>query len=163
MSSFVICKEYYVKAAGIIAGIAHYHRDWYLYTGTRNATKEDYYNIFVEMYRMNAESVADQYGDEAPETDVEEYRGTFERFFKMGRFLFDQHKRTYTLHLSDFFRSVLYQVEREDYHAKIKDIFDQVFYQLFDLLHPHDVESWGELAIEYDPECENFISLSDLF
>ena len=74
MSSFVISKKEYIKAAGIVAGIAEAQRDFWLfdYEAQRNSTPEDYYNRFAECYTMNALSVQEQYGDDKPEADAEE-------------------------------------------------------------------------------------------
>lgn len=63
MSSFVIAKEEYIKAAGLVAAIADEKKFWiYNYKEGRNFLESDYYDCFVLAYKYNAYSVREQYG-----------------------------------------------------------------------------------------------------
>ena len=89
MSSFVVNKSEYIKAAGIVSGLAELyadrygttHRIWiYDYVTGRNMTAEDYYRNFTECYTMNALSVQEQYNDDEPETDDDDYMELFNEY-----------------------------------------------------------------------------------
>ena len=74
MSSYVISKRDYIRAAGLLAGIAEFYNRTYYdlwlydYEHRRNMTTPDYHEQFTRLFELNAESVAWQYDDEAPET-----------------------------------------------------------------------------------------------
>lgn len=62
MSCFTIAKEDYMKAAGIIAGMAKEAEVWlYNADAHRNMDKTDYKAKFTECYKMNAESVMERF------------------------------------------------------------------------------------------------------
>lgn len=160
MSSFVIGKEEYVKAAGIIAGIVDasnrgisecfvfdYQRD-------RRMTEKDFYDCFVELFQMNALSVHEYYGPRHPEdelyTDSNDYQKTFKEFQKIGRAAaLDPGKlQRIIFNLRDFFRSAQYQtMESNAYFFKMKMIFDNILVSLMGLIYPHECECWGSFEV----------------
>lgn len=112
MSSFVIRKIEYIKAAGLMYGIeetTRYPHSWFL----RNV-----YNKFVECYEMNEKSVNEQYGHESGMDSVE-YKETFEQYRIIGRKISYGGKRDELKErMKQFFDSSLYQIENEDMHDK---------------------------------------------
>ena len=85
MSSFVINKKEYMKAAGIMAGLAQELQIWsYDYETRRNRTPEDYKRAFEECFTMNALSVAEQYRDKEAYTDSNDYKADFDEYKKLG-------------------------------------------------------------------------------
>lgn len=159
MSSFTISKKEYIKAAGIVAGIAEAsgrgngrRQVWlYDYETQRNSTAEDYYRRFSECYTMNAISVGEQYHDRTPETDSNEYRAEFKAAQAAGRKLyFEQGEKLKNaiMELRQFFHSAIYQTEKYSYMFKMQFFFYQIEDQLVEYLYnPGECESWGELKI----------------
>lgn len=159
MSSFTISKKEYIKAAGIVAGIAEasargagrYQLWLYDYETQRNSTAEDYYRRFSECYTMNAISVGEQYHDRTPETDSNEYRAEFKAAQAAGKKLyFEQGEKLKKaiMELRQFFHSAIYQTEKYSYMFKMQFFFYQIEDQLAEYLYsPGECESWGELKI----------------
>ena len=152
MSSFVISKKQYVKAAGIIAGISESARDFWLYDyeAGRNSTPDDYYNRFSECYNMNALSVQDQYGDTEPETDGDDYKDIFKEYRKKGKDIyFFGDKKKAIIELLHFFNSALYQTETEAYYFKMQLYFYRIIVALLQYCDSsyHNSESWGTLEL----------------
>ena len=97
MSSFVISKSEYIKAAGLIAGLAeassksHANRFWlYNFKDNRNYTTDDYYKTFCKCFEYNALSVQQQYKDEQPELDDNEYKDVFKEYINILIFLYSK-------------------------------------------------------------------------
>lgn len=152
MSSFTINKKEYVKAAGIVAGIASIKKLWvYDYQSGRNMTKEDYYNRFVECFEMNAISVQEQYSDESPELDSEKYTDVFNLAFDYGRTtaaVEPHHLSEVIMNLRSFFSSAEYQTEKDAYMFKMKSLFNQILVELMKYMYTGpEVESWGTIDI----------------
>jgi hypothetical protein len=155
MSSFIIGKENYIKAAGLVAGLAEGLELWiYNYEKSRNSTADDYYDQFVKFHQMNALSVMEQYdGDEvgAPATDPEEYRDQFEEYKEYGKTiaitregLTDSIKR-----LDHFFGSVIYQTEKDAYMFNMEYYFNKVIVALWEKVHNcRDNDCYGEFSID---------------
>lgn len=159
MSSFVISKEAYIKAAGIVAGIseasnrsaAGRHVWLYDYESGRNANAEDYYRHFTECFEMNALSVQEQYKDHDLETDSAEYKATFKKAIAVGRALFytgGEKLKNAIMELRQFFEGAIYQTEKPEYMFKMQFYFNGISAQLMQFLCYHEPESWGDLAIE---------------
>lgn len=75
MSSFAIEKREYIKAAGLVAGIVKAREVWIFNHRTqRNSEPEDFYDEFVRCFEMNAVSVQEQYHEDVPWSDSNEYR-----------------------------------------------------------------------------------------
>lgn len=151
MSSFVIRKEEYVKAAGVIAGIASIKKIWvYDYQAGRNMTKEDYYTRFVECFEMNALSVAEQYHDDFPEMDATEYKDIFNYGYDYGRTttaMEPHHLPELIMKLRSFLRSAIYQTETESYMFKMKMLFNEILVELMKYMYNGEVDDWGSLDI----------------
>ncbi len=160
MSSFTIDKREYIKAAGIVAGIAQASargtgrgQMWiYDYETRRNSTPEDYHRVFTECYEMNAISVAEQYHDRTPETDSNEYKPEFKAAIKAGEKLYmlkGEKLKNAIMELRHFFGSAIYQTEKYEYMFKMQFYFFKIEDQLMRYLYtaPEDLKSWGSLKI----------------
>jgi hypothetical protein len=166
MSSFVISKRDYIKAAGYIAGIVK-ERDRgiheffvYDYELGRKMNIQDYYNKFVKCYEMNAKSVQEQYGDDEVETDENTYEDVFNEYMKYGSTDYITYEcfRINIVNLHKFFRSVLYQTENRTYATKMEDFFAKIESNLFEILFAGELEEsecWGDFEIK-KPEREVF-------
>ena len=155
MSSFTISKQEYMKAAGLVSGIAEEAKIWmYDFEMGRNSTPEDYKRRFAECYEMNALSVKEQYhGDEvgAFSGDQNEYKEDFEAYQHLGRQLVYNGGSALSnaVHeLSQFFSSAMYQTEYEPYMYKMQMFFDRLIVEMFDHLGHYKTKSWGSLEIE---------------
>ena len=155
MSSFVISKKEYIKAAGIVAGIAAsykngIHEFWFWdYETQRNSTPEDFYRHFAEFHTMNALSVQEQYDDDTAELDSEEYRDTFSVYMRKGKAatMTPAEMKRYFLNLRKFFRSCQYQTEKESYNWKMKMYFNELLNTIVGYVLPGETESWGTLEL----------------
>lgn len=149
MSSFIISKKEFIKAAGLMYGIEETKRDrhqWFL----DNVREE-----FSHCHALNVASVNEQYDDdEMPET--EEYDDVFEDYRKLGVAIYEGpalHEgvmkfRDLRVRLWCFFRSVLYQIENDAAHRMASQWFLICISKLYenDL---HAVEGWwGEVEID---------------
>lgn len=157
MSSFVVNKEEYIKAAGIVAGIAEaknggsLDRFWiYDYERGHNMTAADYYDRFAECYTMNALSVQEQYHDDMPERDDCDYMDTFTSYKDKAKRLIMQPEKlkNIILDLHRFFRCAEYQTEKEAYFWKMTTFFNRITNQLLPLMAPAREEcGWGSLEL----------------
>lgn len=154
MSSFVIDKKEYIKAAGVVAGIAAASRDFWVfnYEKGRNSTTEDYYHMFCNCYHWNAFSVQFQYNDPEPEDDPNNYMDTFNHYCRIGKQYRYKNLKAALIELSDFFRSALYQVEDKDYSQKMELFFSRIIGQIIQVAFTHDHKSWGTLELEEPTE-----------
>lgn len=155
MSSFTIAKREYMKAAGVVAGIADYYNRgprsfWiYNYTDGRNCTTEDYKKLFASFYIMNAESVAEQYGDAEPETDQGTYEIEFSEATRTAtRAIMNGKLKNLMMELRDFFRSALYQTENEESARVMEEAFSRIIDQILDKAFPRETNSWGALDLD---------------
>lgn len=140
MSSFVISKVEYIKAAGLIYGIEsskRYPHKWFL----DNVRKG-----FVECYEMNVASVEKQYGEKIG-FDGCAYDSTFEQYCKGGERIWLGMDRKITDRnevkngLMMFFNSVLYQIEEEEMCQKVSSFFFLCATKLFDM-EINECEDW---------------------
>ena len=158
MSSFVISKVEYVKAAGFVAGLmsAYDHGSEALWMWDpelgRAMTEKDVYDRFVECFRMNAQSVYDQYSPRHPDetlcVDNEAYRAEFTEYRKKGQNVaYDETRLLECVqNLRDFFQSALYQTEDEESNDKMDRFFNRILVTLLPKLYPHEVSCWGEFT-----------------
>ena len=145
MSSFVISKPEFVKAAGLMYGIEsarnHSHR-YFL----ENVRKE-----FVRAYELNVASVNEQYGDDSL-TDGLDYDSTFEEYKEKGERIYiasvlsnSNGFKWLRPRLMNFFSFVLYQIENEEMHKEVSSFFMTCISNLF----KEDTSSvdgwWGEI------------------
>lgn len=158
MSSFIISKVEYIKAAGLMCGYEEVKRDshkWFI----DNVRKE-----FEHAYALNVVSVNEQYGDgEMPET--EQYDDVFESYRKKGALIGNDgyasdngiifhkvenvmDKKKFRLSMFSFFKSVLYQIENEAAHRAVAELF----FNCLSVLYESDLRSvdgwWGEVELE---------------
>lgn len=159
MSSFTIAKSEYIKAAGLVAGLAETlgtrnSKIWiYDYETQRNSTPEDYYRKFDNCYKMNALSVKEQYrGDEvgAPSTDSNDYMNLFKEYQKIGKSVgyTRENLKEIVLELKSFFDSAIYQTEKESYMTNMRYFFQQILCELLPYILPsYEAQSWGDFKI----------------
>lgn len=156
MSSYVISKEEYIKAAGVVAGIVDklnagsLDRFWlYDYITRRNMTADDYYRNFAECFEMNALSVQEQYHDDTPERDDNEYFDTFSEYrAKAKRNAGKPDKlREMVLMLHSFFKSAEYQTEKESYYWKMTTFFNRINSALLPFMTDQICETWGAIEL----------------
>lgn len=151
MSSFIIDRKEYIKAAGLMCGFEeakrHSHK-WFI----DNVRQE-----FEHAYALNVISVNEQYGDnEVP--DENRYDDVFEAYRKMGTLIGNDgyasdngiiyekvqdviDKATFRLQIFSFFNSVLYQIENDAAYRTVAALF----YTCLDKLYESDlrgVDSW---------------------
>ena len=151
MSSFVINKKEYMKAAGLVAGLAQELQLWlYDMETRRNSTPEDYRRKFEECFTMNCLSVQDQYNDDSPYTDSNSYDQEFNEFQKLGKQLAYNGGEVLTnaiRELQSFFDSASYQTEYEPYMYKMNMFFNSIIVQLYKKSSHYEADSWSELVI----------------
>lgn len=159
MSSFTIAKVEYIKAAGLVSGLAEtlggrIDRIWiYDYETGRNSTAEDYYRKFEGFYKMNALSVLEQYhGDEvgAPSTDSNDYMKEFKEYQKIGKSIgyTRENLKEVVLELRHFFHSAIYQTEKEAYATNMRYFFNMILDQLIPYVLPgYEPQSWGDFQV----------------
>ncbi|MBR5395791.1 MAG: hypothetical protein IK144_12045 [Bacteroidaceae bacterium] len=160
MSSFIIGKVEYVKAAGLMYGMESAKRDahrWFL----DNVRKE-----FDHVYALNVASVNEQYSHHEPIVpDENSYDDVFEAYCKKGELIgndgytsddgiiFHQVEGVMTKHdlrirLWHFFQSVLYQIENEAAHRMAA----AWFFTCISKLYESDLHAlggwWGEVELD---------------
>lgn len=165
MSSFVMDKKQFIKAAGFCAGLADCKsffnesvlRLWN-YSNGAIYTGEDFYNAFVWLFNLNALSVQRQYNDSEPCKDTNkyivefnEYRKKTSRYYQTGGI--EERKKLvnaiYQFH--EFCNCLLYQVEDPDCEMKIKGFIYRLEHELMGILEKLsglDVETWGDFEME---------------
>lgn len=153
MSSYVINKAEYIKAAGLLAGIAEAsagrtHEFWiYDFAKHRNMISEDYYRVFEDCYEKNDISVMEQYGDKEREADPNDYKSEFEAYKRKGVYLWTSNK-VYTIipALNQFFQSALYQTEKEAYSWAMELLFGRIIRELISFTNASsELGCWGDL------------------
>jgi hypothetical protein len=153
MSSFVIDKKEFVKAAGIVSGIAYYAGDrFYMWDAEKNRKMdgEAIYEKFCECYRLNAESVAWQYRDEKPESDNGRYAQELADGFLIGKRIASDNGKLAKMiaKLQAFFSSVRYQIEEPKAEAKVTAFLNEVIAKLVGTLRYDQDSNWGELDLD---------------
>ena len=156
MSSYVVPKSEYIKAAGIIAGIVTIKNNarrsdfWvYDYELRRNMQPNDYYIRMAECYDMNAISVQEQYGDSEPERDNNQYLDIFLAYKRKGMdcAMNPEKLRKAWFVLNDFFRCAEYQTEKYAYLFRMKMLFNEILVQLMRLTdsRPEEGKHWSDI------------------
>ena len=155
MSSFIVSKREFIKAAGLMCGYEGAKRDSHVWF-VENVRKE-----FEHAYALNVLSVNEQYGDnEAPEEDS--FDDVFEAYRKEGALIYKEgygsgviatkvadvmDKRTFRKSMWHFFNSVLYQIENDTAHRAVSELF----YNCLKLLYEDEIRSvngwWGEIEL----------------
>ena len=151
MSSFVVNKSEYIKAAGIVAGIAAARSLWiWDYEKHRNMMPEDYHRVFSECYTMNALSVQEQYHDTEPATDSRDYMALFKEYMQKAKAatMRPDRLRENILDLHSFFGCAEYQTEKEPYYFKMLMFFNRINAAMLPLMAPpREVDGWHELTL----------------
>lgn len=155
MSSFIVSKREFIKAAGLMCGYEGAKRDshkWFV----ENVRKE-----FEHAYALNVISVNEQYGDnEVPDEEI--YDDVFEAYRKEGALIYTEgyagtvimekvkdvmDKRTFRKSMWKFFDSVLYQIEDDVAHRTVAELFYTCLNKLYED-EWHGAEGWwGEIEL----------------
>ena len=147
MSSFVMDKKQFIKAAGLCAGLADCQnvfgpvlRLWN-YSESRVYLPEDYYKAFVWLYRLNAISVQKQYNDIEIDNDPEDYKELFNEYKAKAkrRYMSGSAGDRETLinaiwTFKNFVDCLLYQVEDPECETKIKGFVYRLEHMLLGIL-----------------------------
>jgi len=161
MSSFIVSKQEFIKAAGLMCGYEEAKRNshkWFI-----DHVRQE----FEHAYALNVASVNEQYGDDEPEMpETEQYDDVFEDYRKMGTLIYTEgykmgiictkvadvmDKPTFRKSMFNFFRSVLYQIENEAAHRAVAELFFTCLCKLYDD-EMRDVEGWwGEVELDAKP------------
>lgn len=161
MSSFIVSKREYIKAAGLMCGYEEAKRDshkWFI----DNVRWE-----FEHAYALNVASVNEQYGDDEPEMpETEQYDDVFEDYRKMGTLIYTEgfkmgvictrvadvmDKRTFCRSMWNFFNSVLYQIENDAAHRAVSALFYTCLRKLYEDELRGVSGWWGEVKLEVKP------------
>lgn len=140
MSSYVVDKSAYIKAAGVVAGIAaEYKNDIWkrihvLDFDTGEVLKpEDFHRCFSACHTMNALSVQEQYNDDNAETDDRPYMDKYSAGFQIGKkaarkalVYGPSELLDLVYNLQTFFGQCVYQVEKIAYFYKMKAFFNEI-------------------------------------
>lgn len=152
MSSFIVSKAAYMRAAGLIAGIQDYKRNHLIYDySIRNWMQpEDFMTKFSHFYDLNVLSVIEQYNDErmqgTPPTE-KECKRIFDEYRKKGRSLMvaPDTRKDLIMHLRNFFSCCEYQTEKEAYYFEMMMFFNRLLVSFMPYLHTEPRDGWSDL------------------
>lgn len=113
MSSFIINKKEYIKAAGLVCGVASCSKYGGSSVFCANVKKE-----FERIYKLNVYSWCEQYDEDIAEETCN-YEDVFNGYKALGRRIYMGLESNITLDtlrysLIKFFGSITYQIENED-------------------------------------------------
>lgn len=146
MSSFIIDKKEYIKAAGLVCGVASCSK----YGGSpvfcANVKKQ-----FEHIYNLNVYSWCEQY-DEDIEKDTCDYESVFNDYKELGRRIYMGLESKMSLDalrysLINFFRSAIYQIENEDAEMEAASYFYTCITKLFERNTDDITDFWGSIDI----------------
>lgn len=158
MSSFIVSKREFIKAAGLMCGYEGAKRDGNSYF-VDNVRKE-----FEHCYVLNVISWSEQYGENF-QPDEESYDDVFEAYRKHGALICTEgyasdngiifekveevmDKRTFGRSMWSFFNSVLYQIEDEACHRSVAAWFYTCLCKLYEG-EVRKVEGWwGDVELD---------------
>ena len=158
MSSFIIDKSEYVKVGAFIGAFTEMRNRGesliYLYNENKKKlyTANDVIDEIVSIYKMNVDSVNEQYGDHT-EYDVEEIdRMLVAKYMGYAKkVLYNENKLESAIaNVHKFFRSVNYQIENEELNARAKEIMQKFECALWNVLieiKGIPTDSWGNFDI----------------
>lgn len=168
MSSFIINREQYIKAAGFYAGIAttltRYYEPciyWYSHSEHRLFESNDYYDAFNKIYEYNCMSVCSQYYEPIPSQEIADDKAQqlFDGYRKIGAALwrkailgdplpFKNAVNTF----NNFCRCVRYQIDDINLWEKADKFLSKAQYLLFELYmqcdHLKEPDGWAEFALD---------------
>ena len=148
MSSFVLDKKEFIKAAGIMCGIEESKRDPHTYFIQECKSR------FEDCYELNVDSVNMQYGDNTAYNQCS-YQKTFDEYRRKGRLLYHNELEVDGVKVGvnyirprmlKFFQCVLYQIENKD----AADICGNFFFTCIGKLSSScsDIDGWwGEVEL----------------
>lgn len=149
MSSFILDKKEFIKAAGIMCGIEESKRDKHQYF-IDNVKRR-----FEECYELNVDSVNWQYGDHNTYDNCA-YQETFDEYREKGMQIYNN---TFEVdgvkvgvkwlrpRMLNFFKSVLYQIENKEYADIVGHFFFVCMSKLADGSCSDINGWWGEIEI----------------
>ena len=167
MSSFVISKVEFMKAAAFCAALAE-EKDCYreqllrMWNSRDNKVmdEKDFIEAFTVLYKYNALSVQKQYHDKEAENDTKKYVKEIAETKKATKqMILDWHmERNHSIELAiykfqSFSQSILYQIEDPEYSAKTQFFLAKLQIHLFKVLRnfngidEEEVTSWGDFNI----------------
>lgn len=175
MSSFIINKDEYLKAAGFVSAMVEtttrlQESIFWLWNKRENRTytADDVKKDFARLYKINFKAVYDGYHrtprSEEFAPDTAEYTAEFDRYKAQGLTLV---RKGYTLlqttekeklrkavyALTQFFDSVLYQIDDDKNQKSALKIMNKYYRKLYSILHhldhntTGDLQSWGKFNI----------------
>lgn len=169
MSSFVIGKKEYIKAAGFVAGIMaekNHYREPVIYLWDYKEgqlfTDERIQQRFAQLYRDNATSVQLQYSDATCEKDDDRYEAEFQAMKKATHKIYTQalcgdpaalKQAIQNFHM--FSRSVAYQIEDEKLNHRSAAFLNRINSALLGMLMDLDhigSDSWATFDLEKKAE-----------
>ena len=139
MSSCVIDKAAYMKAAGAVAAVADVYRKdiWheifiYDYEAGHRMEAEDFRRRFTRCFEMNCLSVQEQYHDAEPFTDESEHTDAYRAGYAIGKKAARDipELRELIYNLRQFFGSCLYQIENRAYLFNMQAFFNEIIVAL---------------------------------
>ena len=145
MSSFIIGKKEYIKAAGLVCDVASCSK-YGSSTFCANVKKQ-----FENIYNLNVYSWCEQY-DEDVEKDTCDYESVFNDYKELGRRIYMGCERKMSLDtlrysLMQFFRSATYQIENEDANMEAASYFYTCIETLFESKTENIDGFWGSIDI----------------
>lgn len=144
MSSFVISKIEYIKAAGLMYGLESKRKCPHTFFLENVKAK------FEQLYRLNVLSVAEQYGDD-PDTIGEDgcsYDSVFSTYKTRGKNIDEFELPTVKNGLFRFFESILYQIENPDMNKEASAFLYQCTSKLINICNERpEVSWWGKVSI----------------
>ena len=150
MSSFVIRKDIYMRAAGLVAGLQDVKRRHFVFDHAAYKWMEpdDFQPKFSHFYDLNALSVAEQYGDRdmegTPPTE-RECAAVFRQYRQKGRQAAINGKaKDIVMLLRNFTQCALYQTEKEGYYYEMQMFFNRLLVALLPILHPEQCDGWTD-------------------
>lgn len=152
MSSFIIDKEEYAKAAGLVAGIMEFKGTFlYDYQKSRRATAADIYDTFTACYEMNKLSVIEQYDDTemaGPEPTDKATADIFYQYLRKAKnnCMAPDKLKEMIMQLRSFFQCSKYQTENQGYFWKMEMIYNRILVAFMPYLHTES-DNWGTIEI----------------
>ena len=148
MSSFVIDKREYMKAAGMMHGIASSAKlPWEYFTENVKAR-------FTRLYELNEKSVCEQYKRPFEGLDECEYQEVFDKYSSLGKSIWSDKKNLQTrknlrAQLINFFRCVEYQIENCEMLQEARStlyVCQDHFLTEIDREYIESVRCWGKIT-----------------
>lgn len=150
MSSFIIEKEEYVKAAGLVVGSFGER-----YSRKRDCISSYWYDRalgqFYNLYLLNVESYNLQYSTfEIPDPLNDRDKQLYEEYKSKGIAISNSEKARQDLifNLHRFFRSVNYQIEDKDCDMKASKIMFVFMSCMISSIKFDDQQWWGSIKLE---------------